>query len=217
MATNSNQMAYNEGEIKTCLSNISAGYTDLVTAIGTSMQNKVIHAFGQVWYATNAKSYWDEEVTSWNSMCGQIRSRFVVINDMINTCASNYATAAGTTWSKQQFNGDTAKVTNEVTDKRGDGYVGIVDIGTFKTIKDTTINTIKDDADTALNKVLSACDASGFIDSSTEETIRSIINTIKTNITTAINTAKEDIAKNSGTAESNFESARSANASSSAS
>ena len=216
MATNSNSMAYNAEEIKSCINNIVSAYEDLLNVIEKDMQSKVIQPLSESWYAENAKSYWDEEVSAWNSMCGQIQARFNTINDMVNTCASNYATAAGTTWSKIPFTGMAGYITNEIQATSGDGRRGIVDIDKFNSVKDSAINSIYDSAETALGKALSACESSGFIDSSTEETIRSIINTIKTNIASAINTAKEDIVKNSGTAYTNYESAKSANASASA-
>ena len=213
----SNETTYNEEQITTLLRNINTHYVSLKSAIGDDMQRNVLDKLAEVWYMQSAVTYWGEEVTAWNSMCSKINDKFKDIYSDINTCASNYAQACGTSWRNPSWTGTPATVSSNFKEVSADGKRGITDHSSFDTYRTTNLDAVKTSAEDALNSVLSACGNSGFIDGGTQAQIESTVSSIKVAIANAINTAKEDINKNSGTAQTNVNSAVTANSSTSAS
>lgn len=214
----SNETTYNEEKVTTLLRNIGDYYRDgLKVAIQDDMQSKVVDKLAEIWYMEDAVTYWDGEVSAWNSMCTQINTKFSDIYKDINTCADNYAKACGTTWRKPSWTGVPAKISSNFQAVSSDGKRGITDHNTFETTRTTVLNNVKSDASTALDNVVKACADSGFIDGGTQAQIQSTVSDIKSKIINAVNTAQEDIAKNANTAKTNIESAVSANSSTSGS
>lgn len=207
----SNETTYNEELVTTLLRNINTHYGSLKDAIGDEMQKNVLDKLAEVWYMTSAVNYWSEEVSAWNSMCTKINDKFKDIYTDINTCADNYAKACGTSWRKPSWTGVPATVASNFKEVSADGKRGITDHGSFDTYRTTNIDTVKQNAETALNQVLSACGNSGFVDGGTQAQIESTVTSIKAAINKAIETAKTDIVKNSGTAQTNVNAAVNAN------
>lgn len=213
----SNETTYNESKVTTLLQNINTYYRDdLKVELQDYMQSKVLDKLAEIWFMEDAVKYWDGEVTAWNSMCTAINTKFSDIYTNINTCADNYAKACGTSWQRVSWTGVPAKISNNFQAVSPDGKRGITNHNTFESTRTTVLNNIKSNATTALEKVVKACADSGFVDSGTQAQIESTVSSIKSAIITAVNAAQDDINTNAQTAQTNVNSAVSANSSTSA-
>lgn len=204
---NNNENTYNEEKITTLLGQINTQYRELKEAIGTEMQNQVLDKLAEVWYMPAAVTYWAATVPDWNNMCTGINGLFSEIYDMINTCATRYATSCEATWNKRSWTGVDAKVSSNFKQISDDGRRGITDQSSFDTYRTTNLQKIGTEANTYLLNVLHACEDSGFIDGTTQEAIKGKVTEMNTSIKTAIENMADNIVKNSGTAQTNLRNA----------